>query len=152
RSVLATWPGRAKPWTSWGTWTLTRHASTWSMSTACLFGGYSGCWPATWDPRQRPGRQPEDGTPGSHPHSGPARLLLPGPGPVPGRRVGRGAAHRRAGVLGRGNPYSPLRAATVAPGRGLRAGRAGHDRGGRATRQAGRGGRGQPGLRPGTTV
>ena len=43
----------------------------------------------------------EAGPPGRHPHPGPARLLLPGAGPVPGRRVGRRAAHRRAGVLGR---------------------------------------------------
>ena len=83
---------------------------------------------------------------------GAARLLLPGAGPVPGRRVGRRAAHRRAGVLRRRDPLPPVRAAAAAPGRGLRAGQPRRGGGSRTARPAGRGGRGQRGLRAGTGV
>ena len=88
--------------------------------------------------RQRPDRQPGAGAPGRDAHPGPAGLCLPGAGPVPGRRVGRRAAHRRAGVLRRRDPLPPVRAAAAAPGGGVRAGRARRGRGGRTARRAGR--------------
>ena len=97
-------------------------------------------------------RQPHAGAAGRDADPGPAGLLLPGAGPVPGRRVGRRAAHRRAGVLRRGDPLPPDRAAAAAPGRGLRAGQPRRGRGSRTARPAGRGGRGQHGLRAGTGV
>src|SRR6185312_7436090 len=67
----------------------------------------------------RPDRQREAGPPWRHPHARPARLLLPGAGSVPGRRLGRRAAHRRAGVLRRGElPLLHLAAGCVPTGRG----------------------------------
>src|SRR6185437_5523370 len=73
---------------------------------------------------QRPGRQPRAGAPGRDAHPWRACLFLAGAGPVPGRRVGRRAAHRRAGVLCRRHPFPPVRAAAAAPGRRVRASRA----------------------------
>ena len=65
---------------------------------------------------QRPGRQPQDGTPAARPPLATAAASLPGAGPVPGRRVGRRAAHHGAGILRRRDSFPHLRPAAAAPG------------------------------------
>ena len=56
---------------------------------------------------RRPVRQRAAGAPCRDRGYGPARLRLPDAGPVPGRQVGRRAAHHRAGVLRRRHPSPP---------------------------------------------
>jgi hypothetical protein len=144
--------GHMPPWPNWSTSTPIRPALARSMSTGCRSVGLPAASRRPGPGHLRPDRQREAGPPGRHHHARPARLRLPGAGPVPGRRVGRRAAHRRAGVLRGRDPYPALRASAAAPGGGLRADRAGRGRGGRAARPPRRGGGRQPGLRPGEAV
>ena len=69
-------------------------------------GGENGPGPALPDRgHQRPDRQPQTGAAGRYSHPWPACLFLPGAGPVPGGRVGRRPAHRRAGLLSCRDPF-----------------------------------------------
>ena len=144
--------GPRPAWPSWPTWMPTRRGCGDRRGRPVLPGTALAAGWRSGAGYQRPDRQPQAGAPGRDAHPWRARLFLAGAGPVPGRRVGRRAAHRRAGVLRRRYPLPPVRAAAAAPGRRVRAGRARRDRGGRTARPAGRGGRGQRGLRPGTGV